>query len=188
MSVTFIPEKTRISVARYQKMVATGVLNKMDRIELIDGEMIDMAPIGTKHVAITTRLNKLFVLGSGDTAIVSPGGPVKLGDFSEPQPDLLVLRPRSDDYAEQIPDPADVLLLIEVSDTTLAYDQGKKLALYARYGISEYWIVDVEARCVHVHLEPSGNTYAQIRTVMIPDALSAQALPTIEVGLTALFA
>jgi len=188
MSVTFIPEKTRISVARYQKMVATGVLTKMDRIELIDGEMIDMAPIGTKHVAIATRLNKLFVLGSGDTAIVSPGGPVKLGDFSEPQPDLLVLRPRSDDYAEQIPDPADVLLLIEVSDTTLAYDQGKKLALYARYGISEYWIVDVEARCVHVHLEPSGNTYAQIRTVMIPDALSAQALPTIEVGLTALFA
>jgi Uma2 family endonuclease len=97
MSLTFIPEKTRISVALYQKMVATGVLTKMDRIELIDGEMIDMAPMGTKHVAITTRLNKLFVLGSGDTAIVSPGGPVKLGDFSEPQPDLLVLRPRSDD-------------------------------------------------------------------------------------------
>jgi Uma2 family endonuclease len=81
-----------------------------------------------------------------------------------------------------------VLLLIEVSDTTLAYDQGQKLALYAGYGISEYWIVDVEARCVHVHLEPSGNTYAQIRTVMMPESLAARGLPTIEVGLTALFA
>ncbi len=188
MSTTYIPAKTRISVARYQQMVATGVLTKYDRIELIDGDMMDMAPIGRKHVAITNRLNKLFVMGTGDSAIVSPGGPVNLGDYSEPQPDLSILRPRADDYATQLPEGADVLLLIEVSDTSLAYDQGIKRALYARYGISEYWIVDVEARCTHVHLNPVGNAYSQIRTAMIPEVLAAQALPTIRVGLTALFA
>jgi Uma2 family endonuclease len=188
MSSTFIPEKTRISVARYQKMVATGVLTKYDRVELIEGEMFDMAPIGTKHVALTTRLNKLFVLGVGDTAIVSPGGPVDLGDFSEPRPDRLVLRPRADDYATQIPEAADVLLLTEVSDTALAYDQGTKLKLYARYGVAEYWIVDVEARCIHVHQEPEGNTYCLVRTATIPDVLAARELPGIEVSLTALFA
>lgn len=188
MSVTFTPEKTRISVARYQKVVATGVLTKMDRIELIDGEMIDLAPIGPRHVAITNKLTQIFVLGAGDSAMVSPSGSVNLGDFSEPQPDVLVLRPRTDHDSEEIPEAADVLLLIEVSDTTLAYDQGKKRALYARYGISEYWIVDVEARCIHVHLEPAGSAYSQLRTLMIPDSLAVQALPTIAVGLTALFA
>ena len=99
MSVAFVPEKIRISVDRYQKMVAAGVLTERDRIELIDGEMINRAPIGPKHAALTARLTKLFVLAVGDTAIVSPGGPVNLGDFSEPQPDVLLLRPRGDYYA-----------------------------------------------------------------------------------------
>ena len=118
MSVAFVPEKTRISVDRYQKMVAAGVLTERDRIELIDGEMINRAPIGPKHAALTARLTKLFVLAVSDTAIVSPGGPVNLGVFSEPQPDVLLLRPRGDYYAGKIPEASDVLLLIEISDST----------------------------------------------------------------------
>jgi hypothetical protein len=94
MSVVSVPERTRISADRYQKMVATGVLTKYDRVELIDGDILNIPPIGLNHSAITARLNKLFVLSVGDSAMVSPGGSVKLGDYSIPQPDLMLLKPR----------------------------------------------------------------------------------------------
>ena len=126
MSVVSVPERMRISADRYQKMVATGVLTKYDRVELIDGDMINMAPIGPPHSAVVARLTRLFVLSLGDAAIVSPGGSVKLGDYSVPQPDLMLLKPRADFYAAQIPTPLDVLLLVEVSDSSLAFAQGSE--------------------------------------------------------------
>lgn len=188
MSVAFVPEKTRISVDRYQKMVAAGVITARDRIELIDGEMINMAPIGPKHAALTARLTKLLILAAGDTAIVSPGGPVNLGEFSEPQPDLLLLRPRGDYYAGNIPEASDVLLLIEISDSTLAFDQSAKRALYARHGVLEYWIIDVEGRCIQVHREPTGNgTYAQTHGFGMTETVSPQGLPEVSVLVQSLF-
>jgi Uma2 family endonuclease len=188
MGVAFVPEKTRISVDRYQKMVATGVLTERDRIELIDGEMINMAPIGPKHAALTARLTKLLVLAVGDTAIVSPGGPVNLGDFSEPQPDLLLLRPRGDYYARKIPDASDVLLLIEISDSTLAFDQTTKRALYARHGVVEYWIIDVEAKRIQLHREPQVNgSYAQAHGFGMTDTVAPQALPSVRLMVQDLF-
>ncbi len=188
MSVAFVPEKTRISVERYQKMVAAGVLTDSDRIELIDGEMINMAPIVPKHAALAARLTKLLVLAVGDTAIVSPGGPVNLGEFSEPQPDLLLLRPRGDFYAGKIPDARDVLLLIEISDSTLAYDQSSKRALYARHGIGEYWIIDVEGKRIEVHREPSANgSYEQTREFGMTETVSPQGLPAFRVSVHTLF-
>src|SRR6202521_114010 len=174
MRVAFIPEKIRISVDRYQKMVATGVLTERDRIELIDGEMINTAPIGPQHAALTARLTKLLVLAVGDTAIVAPGGPVNLGEFSEPQPDLLLLRPRGDYYAGKIPEAVDVLLLIEISDSTLAFDESTKRTLYARHGVAEYWIVDVEGKRIEVHREPTANGYAQALGFGMADTVSPQ--------------
>jgi Uma2 family endonuclease len=189
MSVAFVPEKTRISVDRYQKMVAAGVLTERDRIELIHGEMINRAPIGAKHAALTARLTKFFVTAVGDAAIVSPGGPVNLGEFSEPQPDLLLLRPRTDYYAGKIPEASDVLLLIEISDSTLAFDQSTKRALYAGHGVAEYWIIDVEGKRIQVHREPSDNgSYAQTRGFGMTDIVSPLALPEVALLVQRLFA
>jgi Uma2 family endonuclease len=188
MSVEFVPAKTRISVDRFQKMVAAGVLTERDRIELIDGEMINTAPIGPKHAAITSRLTKFLVLAVGDTAIVSPGGPVNLGDFSEPQPDLLLLRPRDDYYAEKIPEASDVLLLIEISDSTLAFDQNTKRALYARHGVAEYWIIDVEGKRIEVHSQPTLNgSYAQARGFRTTETVSPPGLPDAKLSVHSLF-
>jgi len=188
MSVAFVPERTRISVDRFQKMIAAGVLTNSDRIELIDGEMVDRAPIGPKHAALTARLTKLLILAVGDTAIVSPGGPVNLGDFSEPQPDLMLLRPRDDYYAGKIPEASDVLLLIDISDSTLAFDQNTKRALYARHGVVEYWIIDVEGKRIQVHREPALNgSYVQAQGYEISDTVSPQALPEVSVMVRHLF-
>lgn len=187
MGAAFVREKTRISVDRYQRMIAAGVLTHRDRIELLDGEMINMAPIGPKHAALTARLTKFFIMAVGDAAVVSPGGPVNLGDFSEPQPDVLLLRPRQDFYAGKIPDASDVLLLIEVSDSTLAFDQGTKRALYARHGVTEYWIVDVEGKNLHIHREPAAHGYAQSRVLGTTDSASPRALPEVRLMVQELF-
>jgi hypothetical protein len=113
MSAAFIPTRMRISTDRYQNMVTAGVLSQYDRVELIEGEMLDRGPISAKHAAATARLARLFILAAGDLAVISPGGPVNLGDYSEPQPDVLLLKPRADYYGFKIPEAADVLLLIE---------------------------------------------------------------------------
>jgi Uma2 family endonuclease len=196
MGVRFVSGGDRISIERYQQMVASGLLGRDDRVELIEGELRDVAPIGLKHAALTARLNKFFVLGAGDRAIVSPGGPVDLGQFSEPEPDLSLLRPRADYYASRIPQVADVLLVVEVSDTSLKFDQTIKRDLYARYGIAEYWIVDVNAQRVIVHRAPTPRGYAQCfelsaaapATVGCADlTLAPLALPDLQLPLGSLF-
>jgi Uma2 family endonuclease len=188
MSVVSVPERMRISVDRYRKMVETGVLTEYDRIELIDGDMINMAPIGPNHAAVTARLNRLFVLSAGDSAIVSPGGPIKLGEYSEPQPDLMLLKPRADFYAAQIPTPPDVLLLVEVSDSSLAFDQSIKRALYARHGVAEYWVVDLPGQCIHVYCEPTADGYAETLKRGQTDTVSPRAMPAVRFAAGTLFA
>jgi Uma2 family endonuclease len=168
-------------------MVTAGVLTKRDRIELIDGEMIDTAPIGPKHAALSAQLTKLFVLAVGETATISTGGPVNLGDFSEPQPDVTVLRPLDDYYAGKIPEATDVLLIIETSDSTLAFDQSTKRALYARHGVAEYWIVDVEGRRIQVYRGPTSSGYTQTREFTVTDIASPQALPAVRLAVRKLF-
>jgi Uma2 family endonuclease len=168
-------------------MVAVGILTKYDRIELIEGDLLDMAPIGTKHSAITSRLHEFFVLSVSRSATVVSGGLVNLGEYSEPQPDIMLLRRRADFYSNKIPEVADVLLLIEVSDSSLAYDQGIKLNLYARYGISEYWVVDVEGRRIVTYREASATGYAR-KTEYAPGQLATPlACPDLEVAVGDLF-
>jgi Uma2 family endonuclease len=188
MNAAFTPTRMRITTDRYQKMVATGVLTKYDRIELIEGEMLNMAPIGPKHATVAGRLARLFMLAVNDAAIVSCGRPVNLGDFSDPQPDVMLLKPRQDDYSDTHPNAAEVLLLIEVSDSTLGFNQSTKLALYARYGVSEYWVVDVEGKRIVVYREPSAKGYVRKLEVSAPNAISPQAFPGVEVAVREMFA
>jgi Uma2 family endonuclease len=187
MSYAFTPTRTRISTDRYHMMVAKGVLTKYDRIELIEGEMYDMAPIGTGHSALTSRLLELFVLAASRSANVVSGGPVVLGEFSEPQPDLMLLKRRADFYRGAHPTAADVLLLIEVSDSSLAYDQGVKLNLYARYGVSEYWVVDLEGRRIHTYREPGAKGYVRALEFGAADTVAPQAFPDIKITVGELF-
>jgi Uma2 family endonuclease len=188
MNAAFIPTRTRITSERYQKMVATGVLTKYDRIELIEGDMLDMAPIGTKHSAITNRLNEFLILAISRSATIVVGGPVNLGEFSEPQPDLMLLKRRADFYGGKIPEAADVLLLIEVSDSSLSFDQSVKLGLYARYGVAEYWVVDVQGRRVVTYSEPTAKGYERKREFATTDTVAPQAFPDVKIAVGDIFA
>ena len=150
----------RFTVDDYHRMGETGILHEDDRVELIEGEIVEMAAIGTRHFSCVNRLTRLLVMGVGDAAVVSVQNPVRLNEHTEPQPDITVIRPR--DYTESLPLPRDVLLLIEVSDTTLAYDRNLKLPLYARAGIGEVWIVDLQARTIEQHTDPSDESYRRL--------------------------
>jgi Uma2 family endonuclease len=180
-----VARRTRISVERYQKMIATGVLTKCDRVELIEGEMFDTAPTGLRHAMISARLGRLCFDGVGaDLATIFIGGPVDLGGFSEPQPDVLLVRPRA--YAK-IPEAGDVLLAIEISDSSLAYDRGTKASLYARYGIAEYWIVDAEGECVEIYTDPASNTYGGKATARGTELITPRALPSLRITVREIF-
>lgn len=144
MSVIRIPELTRISVDRHEKMIAAGVLTQYDRVELIEGDMLNMPGIDPPHSFVTARLNELLVLSAGTLAAVFPGCTIRSGDFSMPEPDLMLLRRREAYYSGQWPLAPAVLLLVEVSDSSLGYDKSIKRSLSARYGVAEYWVIDVQ--------------------------------------------
>lgn len=154
------PARHRLDVEAYYKMIEAGILGRNERVELIDGDVIDMNPIGSAHAAITNRLNRLLSRATDRRALVSVQNPLRLDAYSEPEPDLMVLRPRDDDYRASHPTAFDVLLLIEVSDTTLAYDRTTKLGLYARHGIPEVWIVDIFGTGVEVFRQPKEGAYS----------------------------
>ena len=133
-------EPWRFTVDQYYAMAKAGILKKEDRVELIDGVLVAMAPIGNRHLATTDRCTKIFIEAVGGRAIVRVQGSVTFDDRTMPEPDLTLLKPRDDFYASEAAGPGDVLLIVEVSDSSLEYDRGEKLALYARFGILETWI------------------------------------------------
>jgi Uma2 family endonuclease len=189
MSAVFTPTRLRISVDRYQKMVAMGVLTKHDRVELIEGEILEMAPIGVAHAEVTDRLTRVLVMATGDGAIVRVGGPVDLGGYSEPQPDVLVLKnPGPEGYRRAHPKAVDVLLLIEVSDSSLGFDRGAKRDLYARYAIPEYWVVDVGGQRVITYLEPVAGSYQRTVEFRAGDTVCPRAIPDACIAVAGLLA
>lgn len=188
MIAIFKPAPMPISIERYEKMAAAGVLTRDDRVELIEGEILERAPIGTRHGSVAGRLLKRLILAVGEDAIVRAENPVNLEAFSQPQPDLLLLRPRADDYVDSRPGPQDVLLLIEVSDTTLDFDQGRKRNLYATSGIREYWVIDVNDRLVVAYSDPKGADFGDIVEHRLEDTLAPQALPGVRIAVKDLFA
>jgi Uma2 family endonuclease len=187
MSVVSVPQRMRISADRYLKMAATGVLTEDDRVELIEGDIVDTPGIGPKHSAVAARLNKVFVLSAGDAAIVSPGSSIRLGKYSVPQPDLMLLKPREDFFSQQLPTATDVLLLVEISDSSLGFDLGGKRALYARRRVVEYWVVNIPGKCVHVYRDPWGERYTQAMECTLAEIVSPRALPVIQVTVGTLF-
>jgi Uma2 family endonuclease len=183
-----LPARHRLDVDDYHRMGEAGIFGDNKRIELIDGKLIDMAPIGQDHAAIVNRLNRTLVLTSGELAIVSTQNPVRLNQHSEPQPDLAILRYRADFYETgEPPGPADVLLLIEVSDSSLAFDRGVKLPLYARAGIAEVWIVDVQRRTLDAYRKPAGDAYAEASTHFAGELLAPAMAPELVVRLDMVF-
>jgi Uma2 family endonuclease len=167
--------RRRFTVHDYHRMGEAGILHEDDRVELIEGEIVEMAAIGTRHFACVNRLTQILVRGVGDAAVVSVQNPVRLDEHTEPQPDLTVLRVR--DYRQSLPMPEDVLLLIEVSDTTLSYDRGVKLPLYARAGIREVWIVDLVGEIIERHTDPSGERYRGFERARAGEKIESAALP-----------
>jgi Uma2 family endonuclease len=151
----------RFTVDQYEQMGRTGVFGEDDRVELLDGEIASMSPIGPAHASIVDRLNQLLVTRLSDRFIVRVQNPIRLPPHSEPQPDLAVLNPRDDFYGARHPGPTDVLLVVEVSDSTLALDRGVKLPIYARAAVPQVWLVDVEQRAVIVHRRPVDGSYAE---------------------------
>ncbi len=158
-------------------MAAAGVLSEDDRVELVEGEIIEMNPIGSRHAACVGRLTKLLERLAGDHAIVWVQNPVHVNDFSEPVPDVALLRLRDDFYARANPRAADVLLVIEVSDSTLGYDRGVKTPLYARAGVPEVWLVNLPGEVIEVYARPAGGAYQETRLVGRGATLSASAVP-----------
>jgi Uma2 family endonuclease len=176
-----------ISVADYHRIHEAGILGEDDRVELIDGEVRVMSPIGTAHAAIVNRYLALLSAQVGQNAIVSVQNPVQVNDTSEPQPDLALLKYRDDFYAKATPTAADVLLIIEVSDTTLAYDRLEKLPRYSLSGIPEVWITDVDGQAVERYTDPQGNQYATKQTFKRGQSISVQALPTVSLSIDSIF-
>jgi Uma2 family endonuclease len=156
-------QKHYFSVDDYYRMADAGVFPVAARVELIEGEVIEMSPIGNRHAGCVNRLGMLLSRATSDFAIVAVQNPVRLNDFSEPQPDIALLKPRDDYYSNAHPTPADVLLIIEVADTTVAYDRSVKLPLYARAGIPEAWLMVLPKDLVEVHSQPVNGKYQKIQ-------------------------
>lgn len=169
-------KRRRLGVSEYHRMAEAGILGPEDRVELIEGELIEMPAMGVPHILRAMKLNRLLSAIIGDRAVLSARVPTRLGRFSEPEPDFALVRPAYLEGATAPPRPEDVFLLIEVSDSTLRYDRTTKAALYARYGIAEYWIVDIQANAVLLHREPRAEGYAVTRQAA-PDEMLEPVLP-----------
>lgn len=168
------------TVEEYHRMREAGILGEHDRVELLDGEVVAKVPIGSRHAGCVKRLNRTFVRLAGDRYVIGVQDPVVL-DRSEPEPDVAVLRWRDDLYATAHPRAADVVLLVEVADTSAAEDRRRKLPLYARAGIAEVWLVDLDADAVLRHREPSPDGYRAVDVVR-DGALAPDGAPDLAVA------
>lgn len=177
-------QRHRVTVDEYYRMADAGVLAPDARVELIDGEVIDMAPMKSAHARTVNWINTILVEAIHGRALVTCQTPLRLDDRSEPEPDLMLVRSRTDHYAASHPTAADVLLLIEVSDTSLAYDRRIKVPLYARHGVAEVWIVDLENRLVRIYRRPAGEQYLDITSTETPGPTPVATVPDLVIDLS----
>ena len=178
----------RLTVSEYYRMVEVGLLAPDARVELIEGEMIEMAPIGSRHGSCVMRLDAQLQGSVGQRALVSVQNSVRLDDRSEPQPDLVLLRPRDDFYSRAHPTADDVLLLIEVADRSARYDIEIKTRLYAQHGIPEVWIIDLEQACVRFFRSPMPAGYGDVSSTERPGMTSVALLRGVSVDLSQVLA
>ncbi len=181
------PRRHRLTVDDYYRMAEVGILDHESRVELIDGEIIDMAPPGSAHAATVLYLTQVLVRAVGDRALVLAQNPVRFSKYSEPQPDLALLLPRDDFYRERHPQPADVLLIVEIAATSLRFDRETKLPLYAKHGVPEVWILDLDAKQLEIYREPSAAGYRRRLERRDIESIAPTALPTVALRVGALF-
>ncbi len=165
------------TVAEYYRMAEVGILSEEDRVELVEGRIVTMSPIGSRHAACVDRLNRLFNHRSAQNVLVRVQNPIRLDDFSEPEPDLALLHPRDDFYAEEHPAAADVLLVLEVADTSEEYDRDVKVPLYARTGIPEVWLVSLSKNLTEIYTQPVDGTYQNIHQAKPGETVYPQGVP-----------
>lgn len=177
----------KLTVDDYHRLGSAGILAEGDRVELVGGDLIDMAPIGSRHAGLINKIVRLLSGIDDDVAILAIQNPVRLSLETEPQPDVALLRPRVDFYTDKHPEPADILLVIEVADASLRYDREIKVPLYARYGIPEYWIVDIENRQVVVYCDPVNGDYGRVMNLDATAKITPEFLPTVVFNVAALF-
>jgi len=177
-----------LTVADFHKMGEVGIFTEDARVELIEGELFDMPPIGSGHASVVMIFIHLLTRAVGDLAIVGAQTPIVLGEESEPQPDILLLKPRDDFYASSHPTPEDVLLLIEVADSSTYYDRSIKVPLYARYGIAEAWLIDLPHRRLEVYRTPKPeHAVYQHLEQHYEGSVSPQLLPNVTISVADLF-
>src|SRR5882724_6121200 len=168
----------RFTVRDFHRMADAGIFHEDDRLELLQGEIVEMPPIGPGHASGVNRLmNSFLPLQVSGKAIISGQNPIRLDEYSEPQPDLALLKPRPDFYAREHPGPQDVFLVVEVMDSSTSYDREVKVPLYARFSIPETWLLDVEQGLIEVYRAPGPEGYQQVRTLRRGERLSPQAFP-----------
>lgn len=174
--------RRRFTVDEYYRMAEADILGPDERVELLAGEIIKMAPIGSKHAGSVTRFAEEFFENLGRRVTVRIQNPIRLAPGNEPEPDIVIAYRRDDGYAGEHPTPEDVILLIEVSDSSVGFDRRHKLPLYAIYGIPEVWLSDVNSRTIEVHDEPMAGGYARMRVYGSDEMLSPAAFPDVVIA------
>ena len=176
----------RFTIEDYHRMAEAGIFDEDSRVELIGGRIVDMSPVGSAHIVAVNRLNRLLGAAIGDRGVVSVQNPVRLDKGSEPQPDLAVLRPGADDLGASTPSASEVLLLIEVADSTLHDDRDEKAPLYAASGVPEYWILYLVNQVFEVYRRPEAGRYLEVRTVGSDGNLDMMMLPDVRLAVSLL--
>jgi Uma2 family endonuclease len=171
-----------ISVEEYHRMGETGILGPDERVQLVNGRIIEMPPIGPRHASRVSRLRRLFAARFEDRVTVREQQPLTLDSTSEPEPDIVIARFSPEDYESAHPTAADTLLVVEVSESTLSTDRGVKLAAYANSGVPEYWIVNLVDGVLEAYAEPDGVTFRQHRVARSGERISPRAFPDEAIG------
>lgn len=173
------PNRKLFNVHEYHRMVEVGILRERERVELIEGEIVQMTAIGHRHWVRVARLTSLFIETFGKKVVTSIQGPARLSEWSEPEPDVTVFKPRADFYAGKQPGPEDILFVVEVADSSLSYDNRVKATLYAKAGIQEYWIEDLISDTMLVYRHPVDGQYTTVLALNRQDSISPLAFPDI---------
>ncbi|MCC6848647.1 MAG: Uma2 family endonuclease [Deltaproteobacteria bacterium] len=174
-----MPVRHRFTIDEYHRMGEAGIFHEDSRVELIEGDVFHMCPIGTRHTGGVNRLNALFTRRLGSRVVVSVQNPVILDDFSEPQPDCTILAFRSDYYEGAHPRPSDVLLAIEVADSSVSYDRRIKSSLYARKHVRELWLIDIPGKAIEVYRRPSASGYREHQRLVRGRRIAMAAFPRV---------
>jgi len=177
-----VPKVLPLSVEIYDSMIEKGILNENDNVELLNGRIIEKMPKGTKHTSVTRFITRFFYRVFDENVVIQVQDPIRLDDFSEPEPDIVLARMEENDYKKRHPAPEDILLIIEVSDSTIYFDRNDKALAYANAGIKQYLIVNVENNTIEDYRKPDADGYQSKETYYAGEKFSLMAFPEIEIN------